>query len=44
LADAEIDDIATLGNELRRAREHGERVLLADTIEGANGLQHGITS
>ena len=41
LADAEIDDVAALGRELGRARQHGERVLLADAIEGGNGTQHG---
>ena len=30
LADAEIDDVAALRGKLRRAREHGERVFLAD--------------
>ena len=41
LADAEIDDVAALRDELRGAREHGEGVLLADAVEGRNGLQHG---
>jgi len=41
LADAEIDDVAALGRELGCARQHCERVLLADAIEGGDGTQHG---
>ena len=41
LADTEIDDVAALCRKLRGARENGEGVLLADTIEGGYGLQHG---
>ena len=40
LADAEIDDVAALRRKLRGAREHGERVLLADAIECSDGSQH----
>ena len=44
LADAEIDDVAALCRKLRGARQHGEGVLLAETIEGGDGLQHGFPS
>ena len=40
LADAEIDDVAALRRKLRGAGENGEGVLLADAIEGGDGLQH----
>ena len=43
LADAEIDDVAALRDQLRRARQHGEGVLLADAVESGNRLQHGVT-
>src|SRR5580700_4046314 len=42
LADAEIDDVAALRHEQHRPRQHGEGVLLADPIEGCDGLQHGV--
>ena len=42
LADAEIDDVAALRGERGGARQHGEGVLLADAIEGRDGLQHGV--
>jgi len=41
LADAEIDDVASLGRKLGRARKHGEGVFLADAVEGRHGL-HGV--
>src|SRR5487761_1241173 len=41
LADAEVDDVAALGGKLRCAREHRERIFLADAIEGGDGFQHG---
>src|SRR6202011_4035749 len=41
LADAEIDDVAALRHELHGPRQNGEGILLADTIEGRNGFQHG---
>ena len=41
LADAEIDDVAAFRGEPRRARQHGERVLLADPIECRDGAKHG---
>ena len=34
LADAEIDDVASLALQLGRLRQHGEGVLLADAREG----------
>ena len=40
LADAEIDDVAALGGELGRPRQHREGVLLADAVEGRDGFQH----
>src|SRR5271168_15487 len=42
LADAEIDDVAALRRKLHGARQHGKGILLADTIEGGNGFQHGV--
>jgi hypothetical protein len=39
LADAEIDDVAALRGERIGAGEHGEGVLLADAVEGGDGLQ-----
>ena len=39
LADAEIDDVAALRCERVGAREHGEGVLLADAVEGGDGMQ-----
>ena len=44
LADAEIDDVAALRGERGGARQHREGVLLADAIEGRDGVQHGIRS
>ena len=44
LADAEIDDVAAGRGKLRGAGEHRKRVLLADAIEGGNGLQHAGSS
>ena len=44
LADAEIDDVAPLRGERRRARQHRECILLADAIERAHGFQHRLTS
>ncbi len=41
LADAEIDDVAALCRKLHGPRQHGEGVLLADAIEGGDGLEHG---
>ena len=41
LPDAEIDDVAALRGELHGARQHRERILLADTVEGGDSLQHG---
>jgi len=41
LTDAEIDDVAPLRGELHGPRQHGERVLLADTVKRGNGLEHG---
>ena len=40
LADAEIDDIASLPREFGRARQHGEGVLVAETREGGNDVEH----
>src|ERR1700682_3483565 len=42
LADAEIDDVAALRHELHGPRQHGECILLADPIEGCDGLQHSV--
>ena len=41
LPDAEVDDVAALGRERGRTRQHRERVLLPDAVEGGNGFQHG---
>ena len=43
LADAEIDHVAALRDQRIGARQHGERVLLADAIEVGYGSEHGIT-
>ncbi len=43
LADAEIDDLATLRGERIGARQHRKRILLPDAVEGSNGFQHGMT-
>ena len=42
LADAEIDDVAALRHQQHGPRQHGEGILLADPIEGCDGLQHGV--
>ena len=42
LADAEIDDVAALRGERVGARQHREGILLADAVEGRDGLQHGV--
>ena len=44
LADAEIDDVLALRGKRGGARQHGKGVFLADTVEGGNGLQHGVSS
>ena len=43
LADAEIDDVATLRGKRIGARQHRKRILLPDAVEGSNGFQHGMT-
>ena len=43
LADAEIDDVTALSHEMHGARQHRKGVLLADPVEGGNGLEHGIS-
>src|SRR5260370_26548573 len=40
LPDPEIDDVAALGGEMRRARKHGEGIFLTDAVESGNRLQH----
>ena len=40
LADAEIDDVAALRGQRGGAGEHGEGVLLADPVEGGDGVEH----
>ena len=44
LAYPEIDDIAALGREFGRARQHGKSVLFANTVESGNRLEHESTS
>ena len=44
LADAEIDDVAALRGQRVGARQHREGVLLADAVEGRDGLQHDVSS
>jgi len=41
LPDAEIDDVAALRGDLHGARQHREGILLANTVEGGDSLQHG---
>jgi hypothetical protein len=40
LADAEVDDVAPFGGESRRASEHGEGILLSETVESGDGVEH----
>ena len=40
LADPEIDDVATLGRERGRARQHRECIFFTETIEGGNCFEH----
>ena len=44
LADAEIDDVATLRRERIGARQDRKGILLSDAVEGSNGFQHGTTT
>ena len=43
LADAEIDDVAPLPDQLIGAGEHREGIFLADAVESGDRFQHGIT-
>ena len=40
LADAEIDDVLALRGKRGGARQHGEGVLLAEAVEGGDGVEH----
>jgi hypothetical protein len=42
LADAEIDDVASLRGQRGGAGQHRKGVLLADAVEGGDGFQHGV--